>query len=62
MKFKTLTDINQWFFDEMIQLESEFKRDLIGSNRFTKLSLFLIRRRDEYAKQLEQGDTLKQHY
>ena len=62
MKFKTLTDINQWFFDEMIQLESEFKRDLIGTNRFTKLSLFLIRRRDEYAKQLEQGDTLKQHY
>lgn len=62
MKFKTLTDINQWFFDEMIQLESEFKRDLIGSNRFTKLSLFLIRRRDEYAKQLQQGDTLKQHY
>lgn len=62
MKFKTLTDINQWFFDEMIQLESEFKRDLIGSNRFTKLSLFLIRRRDEYAKQLQQGDSLKQHY
>lgn len=62
MKFKTLTDINQWFFDEMIQLESEFKRDLIGSNRFTKLSLFLIRRRHEYAKQLEQGDSLKQHY
>lgn len=62
MKFKTLTDINQWFFDEMIQLESEFKRDLIGTNRFTKLSLFLIRRRDEYAKQLEQGDNLKEHY
>lgn len=62
MKFKTLTDINQWFFDEMVQLESEFKRDLIGTNRFTKLSLFLIRRRDEYAKQLEQGDNLKEHY
>ena len=62
MKFKTLTDINQWFFDEMTQLEREFKEDLIGSNRFTKLSLFLIRRRHEYAKQLGQGDNLKQHY
>lgn len=62
MRFKTLTDINQWFFDEMIQLEREFKKDLIGSNRFTKLSLFLIRRRDEYAKQLAEGDNLKEHY
>lgn len=62
MKFKTLTDINQWFFDEMVQLESEFKRDLIGTNRFTKLSLFLIRRRDEYARQLAEGDNLKEHY
>lgn len=62
MKFKTLTDINQWFFDEMVQLESEFKRDLIGTNRFTKLSLFLIRRRDEYARKLAEGDNLKEYY
>ena len=62
MKFKTLMDINQWFFNEMVQLEREFKKELIGTNRFTKLSLFLIKRRDEYAKQLEQGDNLKEYY